>query len=183
MREGALVLVVGPSGAGKDTMIRHAQAALAADARFSFPRRIVTRAADPSLEDHDTVEPAEFARQKLRGDYALDWEAHGLSYALPGSIDATIHAGRIVVANGSRRIVARAVEKYSRCHILVVTARPEVLAERLKARSRETVEEIAARLDREAMLPPAVMPILIDNSGPIETGARRFIDALLRIAQ
>ena len=183
MQKGALILVVGPSGAGKDTMIRHARTALAGDPRYNFPRRIVTRTADPNLEDHDTVEPAEFARRKLRGDYALDWEAHGLNYALPASIDSTIHAGRIVVAKGSRSVVARAVEKYERCHVFLVTARPEVLAERLRNRSRETADEIAARLDREAMLPPAVMPVVIDNSGPVETGARRYLDALKRIAQ
>ncbi|MBN9309568.1 MAG: phosphonate metabolism protein/1,5-bisphosphokinase (PRPP-forming) PhnN, partial [Devosia sp.] len=78
MSEGALVLVVGPSGAGKDTLIGAAKTALAGDPRFTFPRRVVTRQAMVELEDHDSIDAVEFSRQKLRGAYALDWEAHGL---------------------------------------------------------------------------------------------------------
>ncbi|MGA7013248.1 MAG: phosphonate metabolism protein/1,5-bisphosphokinase (PRPP-forming) PhnN, partial [Pseudolabrys sp.] len=50
---GRLVLVVGPSGAGKDTVITGAKAACAADSTFVFPRRVVTRPASDA-EDHDT---------------------------------------------------------------------------------------------------------------------------------
>ena len=78
-----LVLVVGPSGAGKDTLINAAREALAGDRRFAFPRRVVTRPAVAALEDHDSVTRAEFALQEANGAYALSWEAHGLHYGLP----------------------------------------------------------------------------------------------------
>jgi ribose 1,5-bisphosphokinase len=184
MTEGALALVVGPSGAGKDTLIGRARDTLAADTRFVFPRRIVTREAVAELEDHDTVEPEQFQKQKLRGDYALDWQAHGLHYALPASIDAAMIGGRVVVANVSRAVVARALEKYRHCHIILVTARPEVRAARLGARGRETAPEIAARLLREgAEVPAGVLPVIIDNSGPLDVSLRGFLGALDRISK
>ena len=43
---GRLVLVVGPSGAGKDSVLRHAGERLAGASRFVFPRRVVIAAAE-----------------------------------------------------------------------------------------------------------------------------------------
>ncbi len=48
---GRLVLVVGPSGAGKDTLIGLAQAACAEDGTIVFPRRVVTREASASEDN------------------------------------------------------------------------------------------------------------------------------------
>ena len=183
MAKGALVLVVGPSGAGKDTLLKAAARELAGDSRFNFPRRVVTRTAIAELEDHDSIDPGQFRTQKLRGAYALDWDAHGLSYGVPASIDAMLVAGRIVVVNTSRKIVARAVEKYPRCLVLLVTARPEVRAARLATRGRETEAVIAARLAHEGEPPPAgVEPMVIDNSGALDTGIAAFVTSLRRIA-
>ena len=183
MSEGALVLVVGPSGAGKDTLIGAAKAALGDDQRFSFPRRVVTRQAMVELEDHDSVDAVEFERQKLRGAYALDWEAHGLCYGVPAAIDAAIVAGRVVVVNTSRKVIERAVEKYPACHVLVVTADPDVRARRLAGRGRESAEDVAARLAREgAPVPAGVEAVTVDNSGSLDDGVARFVGALKAIA-
>jgi ribose 1,5-bisphosphokinase len=184
MGRGALALVVGPSGAGKDTLIVKARDALAGDARFVFPRRVVTRTAVAELEDHDTVEPAEFQRRKLRGDYALDWEAHGLSYGIPASIDAAMADGRVVVVNVSRSVIQRAAETYENCHVLLISAPPEVRAVRLASRGRESEADILARLAREgAAVPAVVKPTLIDNSGPLEAGLGHFLVALRNLAE
>lgn len=184
MSQGALVLVVGPSGAGKDTLIGAAKAALSDDMRFSFPRRVVTREAMVELEDHDSIDVAEFARRKLRGAYALDWEAHGLCYGVPAAIDAAMVAGRVVVVNTSRRVIERAVEKYPYCHVLLVTARSEVRATRLSGRGRESADDVKARLAREgAPVPPGIEPVVIDNSGSIEDGIAGFVSALRRFVE
>lgn len=183
MAPGALVLVVGPSGAGKDTLIGAAKTALAEDGRFNFPRRVVTRTAMVELEDHDSVEPAEFTRQKLRGAYALDWEAHGLSYGIPAAIEAAMVAGRTVVVNTSRKVIERAVEKYPNTHVMLVTARPDVRALRLSSRGRESAADVEARLAREgAPVPDGIAPVVIDNSGALVEGVDRFVGALRQIA-
>jgi ribose 1,5-bisphosphokinase len=183
MVQGVLVLVVGPSGAGKDTLIGAAREVLADDGRFVFVRRVVTRGAVAELEDHESIGRAGFEAARERGDFALDWEAHGLRYALPGSIAEALAAGQVVVANVSRRIVAEALRKYARARVVVVTADAAVRAQRLAGRGRESAQEVAARLSREgAAVPAGVAPVVIDNSGTLQAGISAFVDALKAIA-
>jgi phosphonate metabolism protein PhnN/1,5-bisphosphokinase (PRPP-forming) len=183
MGRGVLVLVVGPSGAGKDTLIAAAREALAGDARFVFVRRVVTRDAVAELEDHETIDRAGFEAALESGDFALDWEAHGLRYALPGSIGAALAEGRIVVANVSRRVVAEALRKFARARVVVVTAEAAIRARRLAGRGREGADEVAARLGREgAPVPAGIAPVVIDNSGTLQAGIGAFVDALRAMA-
>ena len=66
---GRLFLIVGPSGAGKDTLLRHAAAALGRNPDIVFVRRIVTR--PPSAaEDHHSVSPDEFLAAARHGAFA-----------------------------------------------------------------------------------------------------------------
>ena len=58
---GRLVLVVGPSGAGKDTLLRLAHAACIDDHEIVFPRRVVTRDSS-AAEDNVAMSPDEFRR-------------------------------------------------------------------------------------------------------------------------
>jgi ribose 1,5-bisphosphokinase len=172
-----LVLVVGPSGAGKDTLINAAKASLASDPRFVFPRRVVTRQAVASLEDHDSVSPQEFALRAANGAYALSWEAHGLQYGLPAGIRDDIAAGRVVVMNGSRAMVETARQAFPGTVVILVEATRDIRAQRLAGRGRETVAEIGARLSREvdAHIPNAIR---VDNSGAVADGIARFLSAL-----
>lgn len=178
---GRLVLVVGPSGAGKDTLIAGAKAALAGDRRFVFPRRVVTRPAMAALEDHESVSPEAFAAARAAGAYALDWEAHGLGYGLPASLVDDIAAGRVVVFNGSRAMVPAAQAKFPGVQVLLIEATPEVRARRLASRGRESATEIAARLAREVPGVPAGA-VRIDNSGALADGIARFVLALRSVA-
>src|SRR5580692_8194818 len=95
-----LVLVVGPSGAGKDTLLDAARRAVADDPRFRFVRRVITRPAEAGGEAHEAVTDAEFATR----DFALAWQAHGLRYGIPADIAADLQSGRVLVANSSRGI-------------------------------------------------------------------------------
>ena len=63
---GRLVLVGGPSGAGKDTLLGLAKAACANDPGIVFPRRVITREASPS-EDNEEVSPDAFRQALARG--------------------------------------------------------------------------------------------------------------------
>ncbi|HQZ12584.1 MAG TPA: phosphonate metabolism protein/1,5-bisphosphokinase (PRPP-forming) PhnN [Devosia sp.] len=179
-----LVLVVGPSGAGKDTLISRAQDELADDPRFSFVRRVVTRNAVAALEDHETMDEAAFTVALMRGDFALHWDAHGLRYAIPVAIDAALEAGRVVVANGSRAAIPAAQAKYPDCVVFLVTADRELRALRLAARGRENAGAVRARLDREGIeLAPNIERVTIDNSGHLAESVTRFIEELRRLTR
>ena len=172
---GRLVLVVGPSGAGKDTLIDLARAACAGDDTVVFARRVVTREAS-AYENNLQVSSAAFAQARARGEFAADWEAHGLSYALPGSIDDEIRAGRCVVANISRTMIPSLRMAYADVVVLLITAPPDVLAARLASRGRSSDGPVGERLRRD--VGDAAPEVTIQNVGPAEHHANEFVRAI-----
>jgi phosphonate metabolism protein PhnN/1,5-bisphosphokinase (PRPP-forming) len=172
-----LVLVVGPSGAGKDTVLGLVRQALAGDPRFRFVRRVITRPADAGGEDHEAVSEAAFAQRT----YALQWQAHGLRYGLPVDVIEDLARGIVVVANVSRLVIAEAAERFP-VRVIEVTAPPAVLAQRLTQRGRETAEDVAKRLARDVSIPDRVpVDTVVNDKTPAEA-AERFIAALIRAA-
>jgi phosphonate metabolism protein PhnN/1,5-bisphosphokinase (PRPP-forming) len=172
-----LVGVVGPSGAGKDTLMDGARAALAGDTRVIFARRVITRPAAAGGEDHQPATAAEFARRREKGDFALWWDAHGLSYGIPVSILAQAGQGRVVVANLSRGVLAEAAARFPLL-VLEITAPPELRAARLAARGRESVEDVARRLSREAPLPQGLDIRRVVNDGSPDQGIAAVVQVL-----
>ncbi|MBX9710181.1 MAG: phosphonate metabolism protein/1,5-bisphosphokinase (PRPP-forming) PhnN [Xanthobacteraceae bacterium] len=177
---GRLVLVVGPSGAGKDTLIGLAQAACAGDGGVVFPQRVVTREAS-TFENNQAVSPAQFGQMLARGSFAFQWEAHGLRYGLPQSIVDDIRAGRAVVVNVSRAIVDSARRSYANVTAVLVTAPRDTLARRLAARSRASDGQLDNRLRRTVA--SAVPDIIIENVGRPEDAATELLDAIKGIAK
>jgi ribose 1,5-bisphosphokinase len=179
MSEGRLILVVGPSGAGKDTLIAAAAAALADEPLYDFPKRQITRASDAGGEDHIAVSPAEFAARREAGGYALHWEAHGLYYGIPASIDAAIAAGVTVVVNTSRTIIEAARARYPNRRIIFVTAQLDVLARRIAARGRESAVDVAERLARAGIIAPSGSDVIkLCNDGRLDEAVAAFRSAI-----
>lgn len=170
MSKGRLITVIGPSGAGKDTLLEGARR-LVPD--LVIARRIITRPADAGGEDHEAVDEAGFAARRAAGEFAINWQAHGLSYAIPASILDTLASGRNVVFNGSRAALPVALERFPGLEIAYIDAPKAVLAERLAARGRETAAEILQRLSRRTPdVPPGAHVIL--NDGSVEEGVARL---------
>ncbi|WP_235911525.1 phosphonate metabolism protein/1,5-bisphosphokinase (PRPP-forming) PhnN [Mesorhizobium xinjiangense] len=175
-RQGVFVAVVGPSGAGKDTLIDYARDNLGARAeRVHFVRRVVTRPADEASEDHDTMTPEAFARAAAEGAFALSWQAHGLSYGLPANVDRRIEDGHVVIANLSRTALAALRERYRNVVVVLITASPATLAERLAARGRESGDEILKRLSREAECDTTGITETIVNDGTMEAAGEALL--------
>lgn len=181
--KGCFVAVVGPSGAGKDTIMDAARVALAGDTRFHFVRRIITRPQMPGTEDHDSLDETAFAKSAGEGAFALHWQAHGLRYGLPKSLEDEIADGTVVIANVSRRVLGDVRKLYPSRSVVVITARPEVLAERLASRGRESREEIVARLAREVSFDDGAGDVVtIDNSGEVGLSTKAFLCHLEEIS-
>ena len=174
---GRLILVVGPSGAGKDTLIDAVHAACRDEAGIVFPRRVVTRPSS-SAEDHDTISDAAFDEAATGGAFALWWAAHGLKYGIPAAIDDDIRTGRTVVCNVSRTVIGAARTRYARVVVVLVTAPQDILAARLRARGRGSDGSVADRVQR-SVSPDGELnaDVVIENIGSVESAA----GALLRV--
>ncbi|MFT4150295.1 MAG: phosphonate metabolism protein/1,5-bisphosphokinase (PRPP-forming) PhnN [Paracoccaceae bacterium] len=168
-----LVAVVGPSGAGKDTLMAMACAALP-DARAA--RRVITRPAGAGGEDFEGVTDLAFAARVAAEDFALHWQAHGLRYGIPAS---ELTGAGTVLFNASRAVLAQARREFPDLVVLLVTAPPQVLAARLAGRGRETAPDQAARLARAGFsLPEGIAARVVMNDTTPEDGLARFIAAL-----
>lgn len=173
-KTGGFVLIVGPSGAGKDTLIDFAKAAFASEARVVFPRRLVTRPVS-AFEDHDTLDEAAFEAGVQAGDFALSWRAHGLGYAIPGATIGLARSGAVVVVNISRKLVEEARSKLPGVSVVEITASHETLARRLAARSRGEDGDLEKRLARTAEIAPVQADLVIQNETTPQAAAEELI--------
>lgn len=179
---GALVMVVGPSGAGKDTLLARARNMLAGDDGIAFPRRCVTRAPS-AFENNEQVSGADFESVAASGGYALWWRAHGHGYGIPRAIDEDIALGRVVVVNVSRAIIGEAARRYEKGVVALITAPPDVLAGRLAARRRSSDRDLGDRLRRASFGLRRPADITICNVGAVEERAHElagFLSDVLR---
>ena len=174
---GRLVLVVGPSGAGKDTLLGLARAACADDRNIVFPRRVITRETSAS-EENEEVSIGTFQEALTLGEYAMHWEAHGHRYALSRAIDDEIRAGRTIVANVSRTVIAAMRRAYADVVVVSITAPPNVLAERIALRARSSDGKLESRLGRVVEDASAAPDVTIVNISSAEYHARQLVRAI-----
>lgn len=177
---GPLILVVGPSGAGKDTLLEAAAQRLAPTGRFHFARRAITRPGSAGGEDHIPTDEADFLTAEARGGFLLSWRAHGLCYGLPRAPTADLRRdGYAVVANVSRTVIDDARNRLQPVRVVQVTASESVLAARLAARGRETADDVATRLARAASIDVSGCDVMtVVNDGALEDGTARMVAAL-----
>ncbi|CAI8708066.1 Ribose 1,5-bisphosphate phosphokinase PhnN [Pseudomonas sp. IT-347P] len=148
--DGKLIYLMGPSGSGKDSLIGAAREPLRA-LNCQVMRRVITRSAESVGEDAIGVTSEEFERRERAGHFSLAWRANGLAYGIPVEMDQLLNAGVHVLVNGSRANLRKAMERYPTLLPVLLTVKDEVLRDRLLIRGRETLEQIDARLARNAL--------------------------------
>ncbi len=174
---GHLVIVVGPSGAGKDSLLNAAKERYKSESRVEFVRRVITRECDPDAEVHDSVTESEFLLQQQHNAFSVWWQANGLYYGLPAATKQSFMQGRLLIANGSRAALPAIRAAFPALTVVHVTANASELAARLARRSREAPAQIEARLLRNQTLKPIIGDdvVTIDNSGARDIAIERFL--------
>ncbi len=178
MATGSFFFVVGPSGAGKDSLMDGARPHLD-PTRFIFATRTITRPADSGGEAHQACTQAEFTLLEQQGKFLITWQAHGLSYGLPSTLLEALIGGQHVVANGSRAMVAQLSVRVPNLVVVEIGAPPEILAQRLAQRGRESVADVAKRLARQTTpYPDGTHVLRVTNDQTPAIGISRFLAAL-----
>jgi ribose 1,5-bisphosphokinase len=180
---GALVYVMGPSGAGKDSVLDRARALLPAGTPVLFAHRYITRPADAGGENHVALSLDEFEERRAQGLFAFHWQAHGHRYGIGCEVHLWRELGLGVVVSGSREHFKNAggIDEYT--WPVLITAPAERLAERLAARGREDGSAAAARLQRsEAYIVNDSRLVTILNDGELDRAAGEFVNLLATLA-
>jgi len=176
---GRLVVLVGPSGVGKDTVLDGLRARLSGNSEVRFVQRTVTRPTSAGGEDHLSLTDAAFTEAELAGAFSVTWRANGLSYGWPAELHGFISEGGIAIANGSRQALPAIRAAFPGLLILAITASEEILRQRLQARGRENSAQIEARLARGRELAVAGPDVVVvDNGGPAEVAVEKIVAML-----
>ena len=171
---GELVCVLGPSGAGKDAVMRGVAAVMP---QVHLARRVITRPAHSDSEDYDSVTGTDFVTLREAGHFLFHWQAHGLSYGVPAHVLPLVRSGKTVLFNGSRAALPAMRQVYPDLRVFVIAVSPDVLVDRLTKRGRETAQEIVKRLQRQVDLTDEKFEI-INNNGPLAASVASFVNSL-----
>lgn len=178
--QGRLIVIAGPSGSGKDTLIAWLRDHIGEAAGVLFVRRVITRPADAGGEDHEAVTPARFAAMERAGAFCVTWQAHGLSYGIPAATLDHVRNGGLAVVNGSRQALPAIRAAFADTLVILLTVDPAELRRRLGGRGRESEDEIRERMERARLDFARTGAIVeIDNSGHIGEAGRQVL-ALLK---
>ncbi|RZJ15210.1 MAG: phosphonate metabolism protein/1,5-bisphosphokinase (PRPP-forming) PhnN [Acidovorax sp.] len=178
-----LVYFMGPSGAGKDSLLDWLRAQLPGHLPLRWARRTISRPMDPGGEAHESVTPPEFTALREAAAFALHWEANGLCYGIRHEELSPQMAGGWVLLNGSRAYLPQALERFPQMNAVHITASPEVLRRRLLARGRESADQVEARVQRALafQVPAGVAGIAVHNNGALDDAGRELLKALSQL--
>ena len=179
-QSGCLLLVIGASGVGKDSVLKAVQQRYAGHPQVRFLKRVITRPSVPENEVHDSLTEGEFLRAQSLGEFAVSWQANGNHYGLPQHAQDLILDGKVVVANGSRGALEAITAAFPTLDVVLITANQATLSQRLHSRTRDTAEQITQRLQRNKQLDQQLHQAhtIINNDGPLQIAVDALSDHL-----
>jgi len=173
-----LIYVMGPSGAGKDSVLDWLRANLPPGMQVHWARRTITRPASAGGEAHEAIDVQGFEHLSHQGAFALAWQANGLHYGIRHTELARLQQGHWVMVNGSRGHLPQALQSHPGLQVVHITADPATLVQRLTQRQRETPEEIQQRVARASAFVVPKGAIEIMNHGTLEQAGLLLLQAL-----
>jgi len=179
MADGKLFYVIGPSGSGKDSLMRYGRQRLAGDPGVVFAHRYITRPVELHGENHVALTETEFEARLVADLFAMHWGSHGLRYGIGREINFWLAKGCNVVMNGSREYLPEARRRCPALTAILVTVSPEVLAARLRTRGRETEDQISRRIARVKQFMRAEGSLeIIQNDAELDVAGERLVQLL-----
>jgi ribose 1,5-bisphosphokinase len=174
-----LIYTVGPSGAGKDSLLAWLREHLGASSNLDFARRTIDRPATAQGEQHESL-IAEFQAALAGGEFAMHWAANGHWYGIRPAELRGLNQGRWVVVNGSRAHLPEASRLYPGLTVLHITADRTVLLDRLVARQRESRAQISARLERSVpfSVPAGCVLMQVHNNTTLDDAGQQLLKCL-----
>lgn len=145
---GRLVVISGPSGAGKDTIVNQL---LQRDERFSLSVSATTRPPRPGEQDgvnYYYVSADEFQKMAANGEF-VEYAKYGSNYygTLKKDVCMRIESGKIVVLVIEVQGAQNVKNMFPDClSIFIMPPSFEILEQRLRDRCSENEEEIKKRL-------------------------------------
>ena len=179
-----LIYVVGPSGAGKDSLLHWLRAHLPAHWPLTWARRTIDRPCAPQGEVHESVNKSEFDLLLAQHEFALHWAANAHQYGIRHTELAPLAEQQWVFLNGSRAHLPQAAQLYPGLTVLHITADFAVLRKRLQERGRESSAAIENRLGRtlDLSVPAGCRWIEIHNNEGIEGSGAQLLKSLSSLA-
>lgn len=167
-----IILIVGPSGVGKDTLIKNIKDNIDAN----FVKRYITRV--PSKDELNYfIDKRAFELLKENNFFISTWEAHENRYGISKS---QIKEGLNIISI-SRGAIKDFENFYSDITTIEVTLPKNILYERLKNRGREDEKAIQKRLNRSYDEIQSKCLIQFMNNEPIDKSSKKFLELLLKI--
>lgn len=175
-----LIVVVGPSGAGKDSLLGWLRAHWPATRPVHWVRRTITRPAQAGGEDHESLDEAAFAAIHQAGGFVLHWQANGLHYGIRQQELLPLAKGQWVMLNGSRAHLQECAQAFPGMTVLLITADAEVLRRRLLSRGRESEAAIEARLQRavHVQVPAGCSLLAVRNNSSLDDAGAQLLSEL-----
>ena len=176
MFTGRLIYLMGPSGAGKDSLI--ALIKHKAELPLLLPSRYITRTVNAAeLEQHQFMTPEAFAAAEQAGEFACSWRANGHAYGLGLDVYTGLEQGKMVLINGSRahyKALPEALPEalQAACVPVYLHVGSEVQTQRLLQRGRENSAEVAERVARSQVLAQAL------PEGCVKLNAEQSLEAV-----
>ncbi|MFX1312664.1 MAG: phosphonate metabolism protein/1,5-bisphosphokinase (PRPP-forming) PhnN [Promethearchaeota archaeon] len=179
---GVLFLVVGNSGAGKDSIIYGVINKYPSNLKKIYaPKRYITRAPSET-EKNISISPLDFKKMEEDGKYALQWHIYSLNYGIPIEIENWLKKGHPVIINVSRTVVCEAKEKYKNIKVIFINVPFEITYQRIKDRKRESKELLDKRIERaknNQTFPEA--DFVVDNSGKLDDAINQLLEYIINI--
>ena len=194
MHQGKLILIAGPSGSGKGTLVAYLRQQFP---DLFFPTSWTTRAPRPGEEDgtsgsgkrYHFVNEQEFAAHAAAGGF-LEWARYGgNSYGTPAAeVDEALKASRIVAQEleiqGVEQLQAR-IPKEQRIIIFIDAGSWDELKKRILSRgemSEDELEKRRLRFEEEQAFKPQADFVVENPHGRVEEAEARLSEIIRSVA-